>query len=368
LFFALVSLLSPPMAFRQKVVGHDMVSPNANKTILFADEAGGLQKFLAGSLTRSGYNLISATGGKDALQKAGTAGTIHLLLAGVDLPGMTGIELAAQLSRERPDTKVLLISRLRSGMLVLNGGWHFLPKPFMADMLQDRIREFLSDQSPPDEHAPCHPEMSRIVSGESRSAKTILFAEGKGLRQSAALSLGATGYHLLAAGSGEEALRTAHEFDGPIDILLATVEMPDMTGIELAQRLNRDRPGTKILLASTVDLGTLVLSRGWHFLPAPFESEMLRTTVRDILTEAQPSTEELAQAEDTRIGKEKLTSRETQVLKLIVTGSSTKQVAARLGIAFKTAVGHRSSLMKKLDIHDTVTLVRYAIRAGFIDP
>jgi DNA-binding NarL/FixJ family response regulator len=37
-----------------------------------------------------------------------------------------------------------------------------------------------------------------------------------------------------------------------------------------------------------------------------------------------------------------------------------------MGIAFKTAVGHRSSLMKKLNIHDTTALVHYAIRGGFI--
>ena len=130
-------------------------SPNADKTILFADEDGILQKFVAALLTRSGYNLIAAIDGKDALQKAsGFVGTIHLLLAGVEMPGMTGIELAIQLNRERPDTKILLISGLDSGMLVLNNGWQFLPKPFMANMLQERIRDFLSEQPSPEEPVP----------------------------------------------------------------------------------------------------------------------------------------------------------------------------------------------------------------------
>jgi DNA-binding NarL/FixJ family response regulator len=62
-----------------------------------------------------------------------------------------------------------------------------------------------------------------------------------------------------------------------------------------------------------------------------------------------------------------LTRRETEVLALIASGSSTKQVASQLGITFKTAVGHRSSLMKRLSIHDTASLVRYAIRAGLIE-
>jgi len=64
---------------------------------------------------------------------------------------------------------------------------------------------------------------------------------------------------------------------------------------------------------------------------------------------------------------ETLTKREIQVLGLIAAGSSTKQLASTLGITFKTAVGHRSRLMRKLAIHDTASLVRYAIRAGLID-
>jgi DNA-binding NarL/FixJ family response regulator len=62
-----------------------------------------------------------------------------------------------------------------------------------------------------------------------------------------------------------------------------------------------------------------------------------------------------------------LTNRETQMLKLIAAGHSTKQAAFLLGIRFKT-VGHRSQLMKKLEIHDTATLVRFAIRIGLIEP
>jgi DNA-binding response OmpR family regulator len=77
-----------------------------------------------------------------------------LLLSDVEMPGMTGIELAIQLNQERPDTKILLISGLATGMLVLNNGWSFLPKPFMPEMLRDRIRDFLSEQPSPKERLP----------------------------------------------------------------------------------------------------------------------------------------------------------------------------------------------------------------------
>ena len=63
-----------------------------------------------------------------------------------------------------------------------------------------------------------------------------------------------------------------------------------------------------------------------------------------------------------------LTSRERQVLQLISEGKSTKDVACLLGISAKTAESHRARLMRKLDIHETASLVRYAIRRGMIQP
>jgi DNA-binding CsgD family transcriptional regulator len=59
-----------------------------------------------------------------------------------------------------------------------------------------------------------------------------------------------------------------------------------------------------------------------------------------------------------------LSKRERQVLALIVAGKSSKQIAAELGITFKTAVTHRASLMAKLDVHEIASVVREAIRRG----
>jgi two-component system, NarL family, response regulator NreC len=63
-------------------------------------------------------------------------------------------------------------------------------------------------------------------------------------------------------------------------------------------------------------------------------------------------------------GVDGLSVRERQVLQLIAEGTSTKDMAAQLGISAKTVESHRSKLMRKLDIHDTAGLVRYAIRRG----
>ncbi len=62
-----------------------------------------------------------------------------------------------------------------------------------------------------------------------------------------------------------------------------------------------------------------------------------------------------------------LTERERQVLVLVAGGKSTKEAAAHLGISYKTADSHRSRILEKLGVHETASMVRYAIRAGLIE-
>jgi DNA-binding NarL/FixJ family response regulator len=61
-----------------------------------------------------------------------------------------------------------------------------------------------------------------------------------------------------------------------------------------------------------------------------------------------------------------LTRREVEVLTLVANGKTTKQVAAVLGMAVKTAICHRGRILNKLGIHNTADLTRYAIRMGLI--
>ena len=63
---------------------------------------------------------------------------------------------------------------------------------------------------------------------------------------------------------------------------------------------------------------------------------------------------------------ERLTAREIEVLRLLVLGDSTKGVADRLGISFKTAATHRASIMNKLGVHKSASLVREALRTGLV--
>lgn len=62
-----------------------------------------------------------------------------------------------------------------------------------------------------------------------------------------------------------------------------------------------------------------------------------------------------------------LSPREREVLQLIAEGKTTKEIAQILEISVKTAESHRTSLMAKLNIHETAGLVRYAIRHGIVE-
>lgn len=66
-------------------------------------------------------------------------------------------------------------------------------------------------------------------------------------------------------------------------------------------------------------------------------------------------------------GENGITPREREVLALIASGKSSKQIAAHLGIAFRTAVCHRYRLYQKLKVHTSVELTRAGLRMGLIE-
>ncbi len=112
------------------------VPPNL-KTILVVDDDPHILSVVERLLANRDYNVLTAVDGLTALQRSRDfSGEIHLLLSDFQMPGMSGIELANAMTTERPDLKVLLMSGFDGGMLVLNEGWHFLAKPFVASQLR----------------------------------------------------------------------------------------------------------------------------------------------------------------------------------------------------------------------------------------
>jgi CheY-like chemotaxis protein len=118
------------------------------------------------------------------------------------------------------------------------------------------------------------------------AAATVLVAEDEdGVRELAVETLERRGYRVLAASSGEEALKVANAHDGTIHLLISDVVMPGMKGPELADRLRVLRPGVRVLLMSgyATDVVTPTDLNEATFLTKPFAPETLGKIVRQIL-------------------------------------------------------------------------------------
>jgi DNA-binding NtrC family response regulator len=114
------------------------------KTILIVDDDATILSFVAKCLSVN-YDVLTATSGEQALhQSKDFKDEIHLLLSDLQMTGMTGIDLATQITAQRPQLKVLLMSGFSGGMLVLNEGWHFLPKPFIPSQLRTLVAGLIS--------------------------------------------------------------------------------------------------------------------------------------------------------------------------------------------------------------------------------
>jgi len=114
------------------------------KTILLVDDDAGVQATVSRNL-KDYYNILIASSGVEALQRSRDfAGEIHLLLTDFIMAGMNGVELASQITVQRPEIKVLLMSGYANGTLALNEGWHFLTKPFNPLQLRLLIADLTS--------------------------------------------------------------------------------------------------------------------------------------------------------------------------------------------------------------------------------
>ena len=123
--------------------------------------------------------------------------------------------------------------------------------------------------------------------------ETVLVAEDEQLiRTMVRTILEDSGYKVLTASDGHAALQLAKEYEGPIDLLVTDVVMPELGGRRLAERMLEVRPGTRVLYVSgyTDDAILLhgVLTRNMAFLPKPFAPRNLLARVRELLDESVP--------------------------------------------------------------------------------
>lgn len=124
----------------------------------------------------------------------------------------------------------------------------------------------------------------------SKVTETILVVEdAEGLREIIGTFLTDSGYAVLAAANGDEALRLAQSFDGAIDLLLTDVVMPRMGGEQLVEQMKAIRPQTRVLYMSGYPTDGIVqagiLANRVTLIEKPFTREILMKRVRELLDE-----------------------------------------------------------------------------------
>ncbi|MFI0741272.1 response regulator [Streptomyces sp. NPDC021100] len=208
-------------------------------------------------------------------------------------------------------------------------------------------------------------------------------------RDAVARDLAAAGFDVVAtAGDGPQAVRRARA--AAPDVLVLDLNLPGLPGAAVCKELVGENPALRVLVLSAsgehADVLEAVKSGATGYLVKSASTEELLAAVRSTAAGDPvftPGLAGLVLGEYRRLAAEpapaapasgpsapeapRLTDRETQVLRLVAKGLSYKQIAERLVISHRTVQNHVQNTLGKLQLHNRVELVRYAIERGLDD-
>ena len=217
------------------------------------------------------------------------------------------------------------------------------------------------------------------------SKKSIVIIDDHPLFREGLKSIIAGNRHFVVAG---EAGNARHGFDMARkiqpDVALVDISLPDESGMRLTQRIREALPNTRVMIISMhskIDYiveafqagatgyvvkesaaGRLVqglhaVTEGEYFLDSSISHEVVERLMKSPVRDARVS--------DSDYGR--LTPREQEIMRMLAEGMPKSEIADRLCISIKTVENHRSNIMRKLDLHSAMDLVRYAAKLGLID-
>ncbi len=183
------------------------------------------------------------------------------------------------------------------------------------------------------------------------------------------------------AADGHEALAKCRA-EKP-DLLLLDIAMPGLNGMDVAERIPRESPCTRVVVLSMYADEAFVrraikLGIAGYMLKDAFADELpvlLRAVARGqtyfspgISRQAVDALRFLAESGGSDCPPGPLTRRQREVLQLVAEGNTSKEIAKRLGLTGKTVEVYRAQIMDRLGIHSIPGLVRYAMRSGLVAP
>ena len=174
------------------------------------------------------------------------------------------------------------------------------------------------------------------------------------------------------AADGEEALRLVRELRP--DAALVDIAMPKLSGLAVLHQVTAAALPTRVLLLSMYDNDEYVAEAvragaGGYMIKDSAVEELglaLQALARGDVYLSPAISRKLAAAFSGGRATPGLTSRQTQILRLIALGQSSKEIARELDLSIKTVETHRTQIMDRLDIRDLAGLVRYAVRTGLV--
>lgn len=214
---------------------------------------------------------------------------------------------------------------------------------------------------------------------------TVLIADDHTILRRGLVSLLSLNQNIEVIGEAEDG-RSAVEMALRLepDVVLMDLSMPVLNGLEATAQLKKESPAMKVLILSAHDndeyVNQVVRSGANGYALKNTSPEELYTAIRTVHsghTFFSPSLTGrfgdlgVASGEGAEPGKDPLrggalTSREREVLQLIAEGETHQHIADRLFISVRTVDTHTNNIMKKLNLHDTASLVTYAIKNGIV--
>lgn len=180
------------------------------------------------------------------------------------------------------------------------------------------------------------------------------------------------------ASNGEECIRLFEKLSP--HVCLIDIEMPDKNGLEVVRLIRQKDSEVKLLIFSAhTDQQILVRAKeaGVNgYLPKGTPKQKIIETIRSIAAGNQVFSDEISttvaasqpEAHLDDVLSNNITKRELEILELVVAGKSSPEIAEQLFISRRTVDTHRNNLMQKLDIHNTASLVRYALQHNLVSP